>query len=304
MKSITRPAFTLFQLMVILAILAILLALLLPAVQKVREAANRTQSMNNMKQLALAAHNYHDTNRAFPPGLDAKGFSASAYLLPYMEEHALFQTLDFKKPITDKANAKARAKRIKIFISPRDPVAAVNPDFGPTNYLWCAGSKPALKDNDGGFYAESKTGIREFVDGLSNTLMTAETLKGDGKDRAQDVHRQLVRLKPAALKGLNEDAGMEEWKDGKDIAGDRGASWMDGRFLQGTFTGTRMYNDDRPDVDCAGTGGLSGPRGLGPKALIGLCDGSVREASGQLKLQTWKALASRNGGEQITDPEY
>src|SRR5258708_107528 len=95
-----RPALTLFQLLLLLAVLALAFALFLPAVQKIREAAARSQSANNLKQLALAGHNYYDANGSFPPGVDAKlHFSATAYLLPYIEQAAVYQGIDFKKPV-------------------------------------------------------------------------------------------------------------------------------------------------------------------------------------------------------------
>lgn len=300
MKLHTRRAFTLFQLLVVIAVLAILIALLLPAVQKVREAANRTQSINNMKQLGLALHNYHDSTATFAPGVDANGFSTLAYLLPYLEQDNLFKTIDFNKAMTAKANAKPRAAKVQTFLSPRDPILSVNPDFGPTNYLFCAGSKPSLEDNDGLFFAGSKVKIRDIPDGTSNTLLDGETLKGDGSNQALDVHRQHVLLKKAALMGLKDDAGVADFADGKNIAGNRGASWMDGSFLQGTFTATRQANDERPDVNCGGAGGLSGLRVYASKTVnIGFADGSVREVSVSIKLDVWKSLGTRNGGEVI-----
>src|SRR5947208_14203832 len=93
-----RQGFTLIQLLVVLAIFAILLGLLLPAIQKVREAANRMQSMNNLKQIALACHNYESANNTFPPGVDANHYSTAVYLLPYMEANNIFKRIDMKKP--------------------------------------------------------------------------------------------------------------------------------------------------------------------------------------------------------------
>src|SRR5438128_2255075 len=107
-----RSGFTLFELLVVIAIIAILIALLLPAVQKVRQAANRTQSANNLKQIAIAVHNYHDVNRKLPSGVDANGCSALAYLLPYVEQNNLFQSIDFTKLMDAKENAKARGTTV------------------------------------------------------------------------------------------------------------------------------------------------------------------------------------------------
>src|SRR5207302_7390609 len=124
-----------------------------------------------------------------------------------------------------------------------DPVDQVDKDFGSTNYLFNAGAEYPLKDNDGVFYENSKTKFPDISDGTSNTMMIGETLKGDGGTKATDVHRQYVALNKEDLKNLAEESGAKEWKDGKNIAGDRGKSWMDGRFLQGTFTATRTLND-------------------------------------------------------------
>src|SRR6516225_7095208 len=112
MRRQLRPAFTLFQLLLVLAILLILLALLLPAVQKVRQAAARAQSQNNLKQLILGLHNYHDVNQTFPSGVDDNHFSAASKLLPYIEQQNVYNLIDFKKDIDDKANAQARAVKI------------------------------------------------------------------------------------------------------------------------------------------------------------------------------------------------
>jgi prepilin-type N-terminal cleavage/methylation domain-containing protein len=118
-----RTGFTLIELLVVIAIIGILIALLLPAVQKVREAANRISCSNNLKQLALASHNYHDVNKNLPPGsIDPNNPNSSggpfnphdpvyggsslpwghiswaAAILPFIEENNLFKTMDFTKP--------------------------------------------------------------------------------------------------------------------------------------------------------------------------------------------------------------
>jgi type II secretory pathway pseudopilin PulG len=283
----SRPAFTLFQLLILIAIFAILLGLLLPAVQKVRQAAARAQSQNNLKQMGLALHNYHDTYNTFPSGVDDNHFSTASKLLPFVEQGNVFNLIDFKKSIDDKANAAARKLTIKVFLSPQDPILAVKDDWGATNYLV----------NDQVFSLNSKLKISEITDGLSNTVMTGETLKGDGKTTATDVRRQYVLLKKEDLKGTGADTGVKYFKDNKNIAGDRCASWMDGRFLQGSFNGRLRLNDERPDVSCGGVSGVSALRSFDNYVIVGICDGSVRMVGSGVSDKTWKAAMSPAAGD-------
>ena len=273
-----RRGFTLFQLLIVIAILAILLGLLLPAVQKVREAAARAQSQNNLKQLMLAAHNYHDTYKAFPSGVDDNHFSAVSRLLPYIEQQNVYNLIDFKKDIDDKANANARQLRFKVLLNPQDAILTVKNDWGATNYLF----------NDQVFFLNSKLKITEITDGTSNTIAIGETLKGDGKTKATDVKRQYVLLKKEDLKAAGPNTGVKYFKDGKNIAGDRCASWMDGRFLQGTFNSRLRPNDERPDVSCGGVSGVSALRSFTTSVAIGVCDGSARIISNTISRPTWE----------------
>src|SRR5436853_459186 len=102
-----RRGFTLIELLVVIAIIAILIGLLLPAVQKVREAANRATCNNNLKQLGIALHNYHDVNKIFPPGSGGtaansatRRLSAFTYLLPYIEGDNLYKMIWNSFPVT------------------------------------------------------------------------------------------------------------------------------------------------------------------------------------------------------------
>jgi type II secretory pathway pseudopilin PulG len=284
-----RGGFTLLQLLVALAILLLLLGLLLPGVARVREASARMQSSNNLKQLGLALHNYYSSYNRFPAGVDDNSFSASARLLPFVEQDNVYRMIDFKKSIDDKDNATMRAVRIKVFESPLDEQGPPNEKFGPTNYLW----------NNLVFFLDSKTRFTDIPDGTSNTVGLGETLKGDGQTRAESVKRQYVLLGKDDLKGIKPDAGVKFFEDGKNIAGDRCASWMDGRFLQGTFNGELKLNDERPDVSCAGLGGVSALRNLQRVTLVGMLDGSVRGVSDSVSHTTWKAALTPNGGEVL-----
>ncbi len=301
MRHATRRAFTLFHLLILLALLSLLFAMLLPAVIKAREAAARSQSQNNLRQIAIGCASYHDSFTVLPPGVDANHFSASARLLPFVEQAAIYQLIDFKLVQEDKANDTARKVIIKTYLNPLDPMRSVTMDAGATNYLFSAGSKADLTDNNGVFYLNSAIKFIDIKDGTSNTILCGETLKGDSMVRAVSVKRQHVKLKKEDLKDLRPDAGVKDFKDDKNIAADRCASWMDGRFLQGTFTATRTVDDEKPDVDCGGAGGLSGLRSLRNGCNVALCDGSVRFVSSSIDFKTWQALATRDGGEVIAD---
>jgi prepilin-type N-terminal cleavage/methylation domain-containing protein/prepilin-type processing-associated H-X9-DG protein len=131
-----RAAFTLIELLVVIAIIAILIGLLLPAVQKIREAANRMKCTNQLKQLGIACHNYHDTAGEFPRGAEGAVFPSpnppgntttiqgtgwTVFILPYIEQNALFRNYDFTKAYTDVVNATVGNTKVASYQCPSGP---------------------------------------------------------------------------------------------------------------------------------------------------------------------------------------
>jgi prepilin-type processing-associated H-X9-DG protein len=299
MNRQNRTGFSLIELLIVFALLAFLIGLLLPLIQRVRLEAARMQSQNNLRQLALACHNYHDAFNKLPPGVDANGYSAAAYLLPFIEQQPLFQQINFKMPVRAQANDQIRSMQVAVFLSPLDPVSTQKIKTAPTSYLFSAGTGFSLADNNGIFFKESQIKFTDITDGTANTLMIGETLIGDGSKQAKDVKRQHVELGPAALKTVNDKSGVQEFANDKKIAGDRCHSWLEGKFLQGTFTGTRTVNDTKPDVDCGGLGGLSGLRTLERTVNVAFADGHVRAVSVSVSLASWQAACTRAANDMV-----
>ena len=215
-----RRAFTLIELLVVIAIIAILIGLLLPAVQKVREAAARTQCLNNLKQLGLAMHNYEGAIGHLPPAFANTtpsawtgvppyffSWSALAMLNPYLEQTNIYNMMDLTQPIympsppysISPANQFAVQQVVKLFLCPSDkmqPVANPGdygvPTIGPTNYAVCVGTgttsgRPPFGsplNADGMFIAGQGFRITDIADGSSNTAMMSESLLGDGPENA------------------------------------------------------------------------------------------------------------------------
>jgi prepilin-type N-terminal cleavage/methylation domain-containing protein/prepilin-type processing-associated H-X9-DG protein len=188
-----RRGFTLIELLVVIAIIAILVGLLVPAVQKVRSAAARAQCANNLKQIGLACHAYHDSFRVLPPGYTATaaypstqpGWAWSAYLLPYLEQQNVFRQINFAQPVETQVAIQAM---IPVYLCPADspPAGAFAITdatrqticlAAPSSYAATCGSDASEVDDPTGngiFYRNSKTRLTDITDGTSNTTMVGD----------------------------------------------------------------------------------------------------------------------------------
>ena len=157
-RSRFRGGFTLIELLVVIAIIAVLIALLLPAVQAAREAARRAQCVNNLKQLGIALHNYHDVTQKLPWGAGPWGWndwSMHVMILPYMEQTSLFNAINFTNGWADTANGGGAAnptalnRQIGIYLCPSDSDRLTSAQ-GHLNYMGNAGSAPNSFYGNGG----------------------------------------------------------------------------------------------------------------------------------------------------------
>jgi prepilin-type N-terminal cleavage/methylation domain-containing protein/prepilin-type processing-associated H-X9-DG protein len=210
-----RRAFTLIELLVVIAIIGVLVGLLLPAVQKAREAAARMKCANNLKQIGLALHSYHDAQNFFPPGyIDGNtdpnstpdndvgpGWGWASFILPHVEQDALYRQINFKLGVGVGSNAAPSQQPLTIYQCPSDPYQQ-NFTVWPTsvvvahgNYVGCngweecfngAGGNPQAgsgTDGDQGgfgqagvglFYRNSHLNMANVIDGTSNTIFVGE----------------------------------------------------------------------------------------------------------------------------------
>jgi len=205
--------FTLIELLVVIAVIAVLIALLLPAIQAAREAARRTQCSNNLKQLGLAVHNYHDVNNLLPMGNDWKPSAAwggwdynagvHARLLPYFDQAPLYKQIDFNQSLYTAANISILDHSLKVLQCPSDtaeeksgfdpgeldPVYSAGFNVGHSNYVASVGPRhylggsfkpqPPRKYYEGLFWEDhSRVRFADISDGQSQTIMFSERARG------------------------------------------------------------------------------------------------------------------------------
>jgi prepilin-type N-terminal cleavage/methylation domain-containing protein/prepilin-type processing-associated H-X9-DG protein len=337
-----RRGFTLVELLVVIAIIGILVGLLLPAVQAAREAARRMQCTNNLKQWALAAHNYESTFKSLPsgrlePALGGFRWSMNASLTPYIEQGNVYNLTDFSRD--PGAVAVVAAMNIPINLCPSDfdqmnnasdPQHAVG--NGRTSYNANGGNDTgwilsgsviniaaSAERNNGMFVTNIWVKFKDVTDGLSNTALMAEALLGDGNQQKISIPGDAFQVAIAHADPTPPDrqtlynqclalvptAATPQWS-------------FNGRFWHtGNYAVTR-YNHLMPPngkscvvsgagalnvrMNYKGTAKAASSRHAGG-ANYSKADGSVSFISQSVDIATWWALGSRDGGEIIANVE-
>ena len=301
--------FTLTELLVVITIIGLLIALLLPAVQAAREAARRLQCINNVKQVALSVHTYHDSFSQFPPGYDKQMWPWTARLLPYLDQAPGASQIDWTRNAAGNYTAQEAPvliARYPFFQCPSDLTVRTNwsarnscvtwipvEGFSRTSYAGNFGQDNPAVANSGGmtrpghvrgiFDLNYGISLEQIHDGTTNTLMMAEIIPGG-------------------------------------VCSNRGTWWNDEGPV---FMQVYVPNDPTPDLQRVGRcdaedqipGALAPCVGvLSQRNLIvntarschpggvmtAMCDGSVQFTNSGVSLATWKALGTPGGGETIT----
>jgi len=367
-RSNRGRGFTLIELLVVIAIIAVLIALLLPAVQAAREAARRAQCVNNLKQIGIALHNYHQTNDTFPLGVSLNVYTPPATykaknswshfggLLPFLEMQAFYNAANFNFGVEEGTasicwyiNSTACDPQIKACICPSDPNAGAGagatiagisvPDIDTSNYFACVGTTTYLTLPGGGsadtiqqwnvpsnglFTFQRVYGIRDCIDGSSNTIAYSESLVGPASNKARQKGIGVTNVSGASsamamdayslpLTTINGalSACDTAWQNGTSLDGQHGRDWAHGAMAQTLFNRIVPPNSNHhgwahcSNIGSSVGGGFSHAASYhsgGVNTLFG--DGSVKFIKDSISQNTWWALGTRGNGEVVDASSY
>lgn len=307
-SSVRRPrGFTLVELLVVIAIIGVLIALLLPAVQQAREAARRMQCTNQMRQVALAMHNFHDTYGELPPGSQGNNpwgrdsYSYYCFILPFIEETAMYDQIDFTNKINgaDGRGGQARIGLLDTMICPSDDTNIQEEGILPWqnalhNYVVCYGDSnynsgtpwnvvDGYTGTAGMFVPEKRAKLRDATDGLSNTLLVSEIITPTQQDIWSAMGRTQVAMGAGFTTYLtpNADANDRSNRCHTNLGGALGAKctahadWDWGANV----IAPRSWH----------TGGVN----------AALSDGSVRFIADTINVTTFRNLGARSDGQVL-----
>ncbi len=321
-----RPGFTLIELLVVITVIAILIALLLPAVQKVRDSAGRTQCLNNLKQIGLALHNFHDTNRGFPAagqypvGATGSSWSLPAVILPFIEQDNLYKQINFAAGYN--TQPAITQMRIPIYVCPGDRNDKPRPDGAITQYpisyganfgTWLVFEAAKHQSGDGAFVVNGRTRMADMIDGTSSTLAFAEVKMYTPYLRDGGIPGAAGAPPPTSAAAVGAFGGTFKTDSGH-------TEWVDARVHQTGFTTVFTPNTVVPlvsggvtyDIDFNSrregttTSGITYAAVTSRSYHTGVVnvlamDGSSRSVANGISVPTWRALGTRAGGEVVGD---
>jgi prepilin-type N-terminal cleavage/methylation domain-containing protein len=322
-----RFGFSLVELLVVIAIIGVLVSILLPAVQAAREAARRSSCSNNLRQIGVALHNYHDTCKRFPPsaclpiGGKADNWSVQARLLPFMEEQGLRDLIDWGLPYN--VQPMVSKVRVSAYLCPTEIRDESRPDGALTHYplnygvnvgTWFVYDPNTQVGGNGLVFPNSRTSFNTLTDGSSKTLAFAEFkaynpyLRDGGIPAAAGADVPLTPADVVALGGdFKKDSGHTEWIDGRAHQTGFTATFTPNTEVLHSAGGLAYdvdFNSSREGkttnkVTYAVVTSRSYHHG-GVQVLF--VDGSGRFLTDEIDINTWRALATRAGGEIFDVP--
>ncbi|MDG3004119.1 DUF1559 domain-containing protein [Paludisphaera mucosa] len=317
LPRLRRSAFTLIELLVVIAIIAVLIALLLPAVQSAREAARRIQCTNNLKQIGLACHNYHESRGALPGAnmvFGTTGLSALSMLLPQMEQPAVYNAINFSFKYDDPVNSTSKYTIVSGFVCPSDKSSPLPALGGQTNYMADMGSgivwqeavsgNAGLPEPNGLFHGNTSKTFAAVTDGLSNTGMFSERVLADGNNAVVSKVAD-VFFSPLAPTTVDQAYTMCQAVDVQNLSNQfplfMGAPWLTGQHVfqhinppNGRSCGFFVTNRAIMPPSSFHPGGVN----------LLLADGSVRYIKDSVDRAAWGALGTISGGEVISSDAY